>query len=134
MRLQFTAPPSAARSCVLAALLSAAAIPALGQLERIQLPPGFRIELYASVPNARSLALGAKGTLFVGSRSGGAVHAVLPDRKVVKVADGLSMPNGVAFRDGALYIAEVGKIYRIDDIEKNLSSVQKPQLIFDKLP
>ncbi len=119
---------------LLAASLLAAAIPALGQVERIQLPPGFRIELYASVPNARSLALGAKGTLFVGSRSGGAVHAVAPGGKVTKIADGMTMPNGVAFRDGALYIAEVGKIYRIEDVEKNLASVQKPQLVFDKLP
>ena len=121
---------------LLAALLLSAAAPALSQslpLERIQLPPGFRIELYATVPNARSLALGTKGTLFVGSRSGGSVHAVLPDRKVVKLAEGLTMPNGVAYRDGALYIAEVGKIYRIADIEKNLS-LQKPQLFFDKLP
>jgi glucose/arabinose dehydrogenase len=121
-----------AASLFLSAAASAAAQPL--PLERIQLPPGFRIEAYAAVPNARSLAVGAKGTLFVGSRSGGAVHAVTPDRKVAKVADGLSMPNGVAFRDGALYIAEVGKIYRIDDIEKDLSSVQKPKMIFDKLP
>jgi glucose/arabinose dehydrogenase len=44
------------------------------------------------------------------------------------------MPNGVAFRDGALYIAEVGRIHRIDDVEKDLSSVQKPKVVFDKLP
>jgi glucose/arabinose dehydrogenase len=86
------------------------------------------------VPNARSLALGDKGTLFVGSRSGGAVHAVTPERRVVRIADGLSMPNGVAFRDGALYIADVGKIYRIDDVEKDLAAARKPELIFDKLP
>ena len=84
--------------------LAAAALLAAAQtcwaqvaLEKIQLPPGFRIEVYASVPNARSLALGAKGTLFVGSRSGGTVHAVSPDRKVTKIAEGMSMPNGVAF-------------------------------------
>jgi glucose/arabinose dehydrogenase len=120
----------------LAALLLCAADPGFSQvpLERIQLPPGFRIEVLAAVPNARSLALGARGTLFVGSRSGGSVHAVQPGGKVVKLAEGMSMPNGVAFKDGALYIAEVGKIYRIDDVEKNLSPVQKPQLIFDKLP
>ena len=68
MRLQFTAPPSAARSCVLAAFFIVAN-PVLGQpaLERIQLPPGFRIEIYATVPNARSLALGMRfytGTMF----------------------------------------------------------------------
>ena len=126
---------------VLAALLLCAAVPAPGQspqeqlrLESIRLPPGFRIELYASVPNARSLALGEKGSLFVGSRSGGTVHAVAPGGKVHKIADGLSMPNGVAFRNSALYIAEVGKIYRIDDVERDLSSVQKPRVIFDKLP
>jgi len=119
-----------------AALLSCAATCAAAQpaLESIRLPPGFRIELHAAVPNARSLALGAKGTLFVGSRSGGAVHAVAPGGEVTKIADGLSMPNGVAFRDGALYVADVGKIYRIDDVEKDLSSVQKPILFFDKLP
>jgi len=119
-----------------AALLSGAAGVASSQvpLDRIQLPPGFRIEVLAAVPNARSLALGAKGTLFVGNRSGGTVHAVLPGGKVTKIAEGLRMPNGVAFKDGALYIAEVGKIYRIDDVENNLSSVQKPELFFDKLP
>lgn len=101
-------------------------------LERVQLPPGFRIELYASVPNARSLALGPRGTLFVGSRSGGQVHAVQPGGKVVKIADGLTMPNGVAFRDGALYVAEVSRILRFADIESNLAA--KPEVVFDKLP
>ena len=118
-----------------AALLSCAAVATHAQnpsLERIQLPPGFRIEVLASVPNARSLALGAKGTLFVGSRSGGAVHAVAPGGKVSKIADGMSMPNGVAFKDGTLYIAEVGKIFKIDNAETSPSA--KPELIYDKLP
>jgi len=120
-----------------AALLLCAASSALSQslpLERIKLPPGFRIELLAQVPSARSLALGAKGTLFVGSRSGSVVHAVLPGARVVRVAEGMSMPNGVAFRDGALYIAEVGRIFRIDNVEQNLESPSKPTLFFDKLP
>ena len=132
------------RAAILAAAFIAAALlvpPAAAQqlpLDRIQLPPGFRIEVLASVPNARSLALGDKGTLFVGSRSGGAVHAVAVSStaggKVFKVADGLSMPNGVAFQNGALYIAEVSRISRIEDIEKNLESVKKPQTIYDRLP
>jgi hypothetical protein len=37
-------------------------------LERIKLPPGFEIQIYAQVPTARSLALGEKGTVFVGTR------------------------------------------------------------------
>jgi len=120
-----------------AAIALLAATAALSQnlpLERIKLPPGFRIEVLAQVPNARSLALGAKGTLFVGSRSGGTVHAVLPDRSVVKVAEGLSMPNGVAFRDGALYIAEVGRIYKLAGVEDRLNATGMPELVFDKLP
>lgn len=118
---------------LLAALLSGAATAAFSQLplERIQLPAGFRIEAYAAVPNARSLALGAKGTLFVGNRSGGTVHAVAPDGRVSKVAEGLSMPNGVAFRDGALYVAEVSRIHRIENAETNPG---KPELVYDKLP
>ena len=118
-----------------AALLAAAAVPASAQplpLERIQLPPGFRIEVLASVPNARSLALGAKGTLFVGSRSGSAVHAVQPGGKVVKVADGLSMPNGVAFRDGTLYIGEVSRILKIQNAESIPAT--RPEVVYDKLP
>ena len=118
-----------------AALLFSAAVSAYPQnppLERIQLPPGFRIEVLASVPNARSLARGDKGTLFVGSRSGGAVHAVLQGGKVVTVADGLSMPNGVAFRDGTLYIAEVSRILKIENAESN--PVSKAEVVYDKLP
>ncbi|MCC6211257.1 MAG: PQQ-dependent sugar dehydrogenase [Burkholderiales bacterium] len=119
-------------------LLLAGAAPAAGAqalpLESIQLPPGFRIELYARVPNARSLARGEQGTLFVGSRSGGAVHAVTRDGKVVKVAEGFAMPNGVAVREGALYVAEVNRILRFDDIEKNLHSPPRPQVVYDRLP
>jgi glucose/arabinose dehydrogenase len=115
-----------------AALLAAAPICwAQVQLEKIQLPPGFKIEVYAQVANARSLALGARGTLFVGSRSGGTVHAVSPDRKVTKVIEGLSMPNGVAFRDGALYVGEVSRIHRIDNAE---TGPGKPEIVYDKLP
>jgi glucose/arabinose dehydrogenase len=122
---------------VLAALLLVAASSASAQqlpLERIQLPPGFRIEVLASVPNARSLALGAKGTLFVGSRSGGAVHAVAPGGRVFRIADGLNMPNGVAFRDGALYVAEVHRILRYEGIESKLDAPPAPAVVYDKLP
>jgi glucose/arabinose dehydrogenase len=122
-------------------LLVGAAVPAAAQspkeelrLDRIQLPPGFRIELHAMVPNARSLARGEQGTLFVGSRSGGAVHAVTGDGKVLRIAGGLAMPNGVAVRDGALYVAEVSRILRFDDIERNLQNPPRPEVVYDRLP
>lgn len=111
------------------------------RLDRIALPPGFEITLYADgVPDARSLALGANGTVFVGSRRAGTVYAVV-DRDRDRTADavhtiaaGLFMPNGVAFRDGALYVAEVNRILRFDDVEARLGDPPAPVVVHDGLP
>lgn len=135
--------PAAFAAARLAPALLAAALmvlqpsPAAAQkllLERIQLPPGFSIELLAEVPGARSLALGAKGTLFVGTRSGDAVYAVTSGKKVLRIAAGLHMPNGVAFRGGALFVGEVNRILRYDGIEDRLDSPPQPVVVFDRLP
>src|SRR5437870_12281708 len=105
-----------------AALRSGQAIP----LDKIKLPPGFSISVYASgVRNAREMALGSNGTLFVGSREAGNVYAVVDRNKdnraddVIKIASGLKMPSGVAFRDGSLYVAEISRVLRFDGIESN---------------
>jgi glucose/arabinose dehydrogenase len=110
-------------------------------LEQIKLPPGFTIELYtADVPNARQMALGDKGTLFVGSRSARRVYAVVDrngDRKgdqVYTIASGLQMPSGIAFRDGALYVAEISRVLRYDGIESKLESPPEPVVVNGKLP
>jgi glucose/arabinose dehydrogenase len=96
-------------------------------LDTIKLPPGFAIDVFASgVDNARSLALGDNGTLFVGTRTAGKVYAIVDANRdhradrVVTLASGWNMPNGVAFRDGALYVAEVSRVHRFDDIERTL--------------
>ena len=88
------------------------------RLEDIRLPPGFRISVYAEgLEQARSLALGERGTLFVGSNAG-TVYAVPPGGgRAVAVARNLQAPHGVAFRDGALYVGEITRILRYDDIE-----------------
>jgi len=106
-------------------------------LERIKLPPGFEIGVFAAnLPGARSLALGGNGVLFVGSR-GDRVYAVrysgAKATAVTTVASGLRTPNGVAVRDGALYVGEVSRILRFDDIEKNLGSA-KPVIVTDRFP
>ncbi len=82
-------------------------------LHRIALPPHFKLELYASgIPNARSLALGPDGIVFVGSRKAGKVYALLDHDhrnradEVVIIARHLNTPNGIAFHDGALFVAE----------------------------
>ena len=107
---------------------------------KLKLPPGFSIEVYASgVGNARSLREGAKGTVFVGSRLLDKVYAITPgdhpgDHKVKVIASGLHRPNGVAFHDGTLYIAELSQISKIDNIEDTLDNPAKPTVIYSDLP
>ena len=92
------------------------------------------------MPNARSLALGEGGTVFVGTRSEGSVYALVDGdadhkaEKVVRLADGLFAPNGVAFRDGALYVAEIHRILRFDDIEARLDNPPQPVVVNGGLP
>ena len=109
-------------------------------LDAIKLPEGFVIEVFARVNNARSIVLSPDGTLFVSNRGGDKVYAVRDtdgdwkaDEKYV-LAEGLRMPNGVAFKDGSLYVAEVSKLWRFDDIEANLASPPDPVLIYDDYP
>lgn len=103
---------------------------------KLKVPPGFSVEVYAAgVGNARSLREGAKGTVFVGSRLLDKVYAITPnDHKVKVIASGLHRPNGVAFHDGTLYIAELSQISKIDNIEDNLDNPPKPTVIYDDLP
>ena len=87
--------------------------------------------------NARSLALGDKGTVFVGSRLVDKVYAIVNKdgkREVKVLASGLYRPNGVAFHDGTLYIAELSKISKIDNVEDVLDNPPKPTVIYDNLP
>jgi glucose/arabinose dehydrogenase len=100
----------------------------------ITLPPGFQITVYAAdVPNARQMALGPDGIVFVGSRAAGNVYAVA-DGKVHVLARGLHMPSGVAYRDGALYVAEVSRIVKLPDVARNLASPPKPEVVTSAYP
>lgn len=111
------------------------------QLAQIQLPDGFSISVYAAdVTGARSMALGDNGTLFVGTRPQGKVYAIVDSDndyvadKVHTIAEGLNHPCGVAFRDGSLYIAEIHRITRLDDIEANLANPPEPVVINENYP
>jgi glucose/arabinose dehydrogenase len=105
---------------------------------KLKVPPGFNIEVYAAgMANARSLALGDKGTVFVGSRLVDKVYAIVNkdgQRSVKVLASGLYRPNGVAFHNGTLYIAELSKVSKIDKVEDNLDNAPKPTVIYDNLP
>ncbi len=106
-------------------------------LEEIRLPGGFSIELVARVPNARAMAFGSEGTLFVGSTNG-FVHSVSMPASgpaVVRViARGLRDPAGVAFRDGALYVSAVSRILRFDGIERRLDDPPAPVVVTERFP
>jgi glucose/arabinose dehydrogenase len=124
-----------------AMLLAIAAAPAHSRLplERIKLPPGFEITVFAEgLSGPRSMALGEKGTLFVGTRGAGTVYAIKHDgmkaTQVMTIAKGLDSPNGVAVKDGALYVAETEKVWRYDNIEATLASPAKPVLVYGKYP
>src|SRR5215467_8915326 len=107
-------------------------------LDKLKVPAGFNIEVYASgLTNAREMALGDKGTVFVGSRLVDKVYAIInkDGKRTVKVlASGLYRPNGVAFHNGTLYIAELSKISKIDNVEDHLDDPPKPTVIYDDLP
>ena len=124
---------------VVLGLVAAAA--AADRLDRLALPPGFTIEVFSdAVPGARSMALSPAGTLFVGTREKGVVyaipgavgatHAATPRR----IGRGLTSPNGVAVRDGALYVAEISRIIRFDDIEARLEHPPAPVVVTDRYP
>lgn len=101
-------------------------------LEKLSLPKGFKVSIYSNeVPGARQMALSPEGTLYVGTIAQNLVYA-LPDRdrdgkpdKVVVVASNLNRPNGVCFRKGALYVGELGKISRYENIEASIDDPKK---------
>ena len=115
-------------------------------VKKIHLPPGFQIDLFAeNVECARSLALGKNGTVFVGTRYvgdkvPGKVYAIVDQNKdgkadkVLTIAQGLNVPNGVAFYQGDLYVAEINRILRYPKIEENLNNPPKPIVVYDKYP
>jgi glucose/arabinose dehydrogenase len=109
-------------------------------LDELHLPPGFHIAEFARVPNAREMTLGTLGTLFVGSMDAGKVYALTPSvdgthaDAVRTIAQGLRMPVGVAFKDGALYVSAVDRILRFDAIESHLQAPPKARVVTDRLP
>ncbi|MDO9049788.1 MAG: PQQ-dependent sugar dehydrogenase [Methylobacter sp.] len=110
-------------------------------LKQLHVPAGFTLSIFAdNLPNARSLALGDNGVVFVGTGSEGAIYAVqdsnndgVADQRYV-IASHLYMPNGVAYKDGSLYVAEVNRIIRFDRITEQLANPPKPAVVYDQFP
>jgi len=113
---------------------------AMPPVEKLRLPAGFKVTIYSDqVPGARAMALSPEGTLYVGTTAD-TVYA-LPDKdrdgkpdKVCVIARGLNHPNGVAVKNGALYVGEIHRILRYDNIESSLESPPKPVVVTKELP
>jgi len=110
------------------------------KLDQIKLQPGFKIEVWAAeVPNARSMAISDNGIVFVGNRQDKNVYALVDENGDGKaeakfiLAEGLKMPNGVAYKDGDLYVAEVSRILRFKDIKNTLNNPSY-EVIYDQYP
>ncbi len=109
-------------------------------LDKIKLPPGFSIEVYADdLPNARSMTRSAEGTLYVGTRGEGSVYAVKDvnndfrtDKKFI-LGTGMNSPNGVALKDGDLYVAEISRIWKYPNVEQHLDQPKK-EVFYDDYP
>ena len=108
------------RLAALALTLLAVAAPAAAQSgPTLKVPPGFAIDVFADkVGSVRFMAVDPAGTLLVSEPSAGRVLA-LPDKDgngkadaVKVVVTGLDQPHGLAFRDGALTIAETSRVQR----------------------
>lgn len=110
-------------------------------IEKVNLPDGFAIDVWAeNVENARSMCLSPEGTLYVGTRSKGNVYALKDtdgdgraDKRWTLLTEG-KMPNGVAVKDGDLYIAEVNRILKFEDIESKLDNPGEPIVVYDQYP
>ncbi len=123
------------RTALVLLLVTTACVKA-DSLSDVVLPEGFVIEHYADVPNARSLAFGDAGTLFVSNRREKSVYAVVPGEApdVIELDSGLDMPNGIAFHDGDLYVAEMTRVLRYRGIETSLDDPPEPDVLDIALP
>ncbi len=106
----------------------------------ITLPPHFKIDIFAhDVEGARSMALSPSGVLYVGTTEG-KVYAILDTNKdykadeIIAIAEDLNMPNGVAFRNGDLYVAEINRIIKFPNIEADLHHPPKPIVVNSSYP
>lgn len=109
-------------------------------LEQLKLAEGYQISVAAKAKNARQMALGDAGTLFVGSRREGKVYRLrdtdgdgIYEQRETLLSQ-LKMPSGIAYRNGTLYIAAVNRILRVTDAATIKSLPASAELITDNLP
>lgn len=125
-------------------LLVGITIPGIGEglpIEKILIDKGFKVEVYAEgMPDARAMTRSPSGTIYVGSRRKGNLYSVVDKNKdhnadeVHLLATGMNMPNGVAFRNGSLYVAEVNRVLRYDHVDEHPERLPDPVIVNDSFP
>lgn len=99
-------------------------------VDKIKLPPGFKAEVWSSGhPGGRTMVRGPKGTIFMGTRTLGRVYAITDrgdKREVRTLLTGLTQPNGLAIKDGSLYVLAINRVLRFDNIEDKLDNPGTP--------
>jgi glucose/arabinose dehydrogenase len=105
-------------------------------VDKLRLPPGFKAEIWSSGhPGGRTMVRGSKGTIFMGTRLIGRVYAIVDKdgkREVKTLLQGLTQPNGLAFKDGSLYVFAIHRVLRFDNIEDKLDNPGEPVDLTDK--
>src|SRR5215470_12498056 len=105
-------------------------------MDKIKLPPGFKAEVWSSGhPGGRTMVIGPKGTMFMGTRLIGRVYAITNKdnkREVKTLLSGLTQPNGLAFKDGSLYVLAINRVLRYDNIEDKLDNPGEPVELTEK--
>jgi glucose/arabinose dehydrogenase len=105
------------------------------QIGKLKVPSGLKVDIWAhGMPGARMMTRGDKGTIFVGTRTAGKVYAITDaggQRTHKVIAEGLAQPNGLAFKDGTLFVLTIDKVLRFDGIEGKLDNPQ-PSDVSDK--
>ncbi len=95
-------------------------------LDKVRLPNGFKAEIWShGHPGGRTMVRGDKGTVFMGTRLIGRVYAITDrdgKREVKTLLSGLTQPNGLAFRNGSLYVLAINRVLRYDNIEDKLDN------------
>ena len=135
------APGTAGKPATAAASASAGATGKYPELANFKLPVGFSMSVYADdVPSARSMVVSPSGIVYVGSRNAGKVYALVSSKhdnvvdKVVTIAEGLDSPIGVTLLNGSLYVGEISRVIRFDDIDNTYDKKPKVNVVKVSLP
>lgn len=109
-------------------------------LHHLQMPAGFKVEVFAELTNPRQLARSDSGIVYAGSRRAGNLYAIVDSDndfqadEVLEIDNGLSLPTGIALFNGDLYVGAIENLFVYRDIDKNFRDRPKRETFYNELP